>query len=1061
MEPSIAEVNVKLYHRSLQLFLNGAVQEEQDKAEGGNTKAAQWARDKCREWYDQHPSKEKDTINTSVHCLIYASIRDAYEGIESFVEHFHRILDWGFQKWFTWDEKSHQHVLTDESGWNQLFPSALAFKHCLVSHQGKRRSQPITCVEMTLEETEEKKKTACHRWQRICCYVGCGSSVTWNKTHRWDTFKYCETHLHFLFVRLIRHVQDVDHRPEVSGSGLFDLYLNVYAFPIGTTFDNEHICQSGSGAIQLGSQDHVPSHIGPIVPRLTRYRLSDKPCQRYGKHPRKDAASSLVTRSPVSQFEYLRSNSGSSVDERGEGDPTIDTAPRIQLTKKKGGKKHMASSRRSVTSNGQWYTGRGVHERLKQEVLPTQEEDKKARRMLNGQKSTEEHKRAQEEYNRMMKGAKDESGNEEPDGTKAEYQTAKEAEEQEWIERKTGEKYVTNTEAYEELMVLIERKRNAIIEQHKLDEQNDDRLIKETYENEKEHMGYIAILSAKEAEMSVQEAEISKIDTTRQGDEEHSQKLMQILQTAKYTLAVAQENNKKGLQACRQKLQLLEELAYQRDRRMLLQIQKLNQFENKRLERETQLNDISNIQLKHKSEALAEDNIQLKHKSESFNGIASIASTVRGGGGGAAHAAHKGHKGSCVTNRTTKMADSIIKPTLGLHETGIVVWNNKPMDDIRGQLHFTSQAVLKLSAGHMDEPCRLTQVADPIDDSDAISKRYLDSVVGTINPTTLLSPCRVATTTELWSISNTLRPGYYIDGVRLLDGDRVLVKNQHTTLDNGVYTVDTNGPFRSTDAGVGVLLRGLYCCVKDGEQHANQSFICVSEGEFGSHSVLFRPLSISNDAPTAVSVIQPKLQSLGGITTTVMQDVFCDTLHVNKIKGVEFSETPTSIVNVEYVKQTLRSHTAIKPPVNAVTTRSVCVHDMRLYPQRPVTMVIDGISMDETIVDQLTHALGIPLPSADGGSTEHIHLRTAAGRDAVTTVRIVQDLGQPMVLQGLKMAVRTPPSYSNDEYTCTLSVYGINSFDSTDESDVCIAKLRGIQHLTSLSATENLHQGIL
>ena len=97
---------------------------------------------------------------------------------------------------------------------------------------------------------------------------------------------------------------------------------------------------------------------------------------------------------------------------------------------------------------------------------------------------------------------------------------------------------------------------------------------------------------------------------------------------------------------------------------------------------------------------------------------------------GAAHAAHKGHKGSCVTNRTTKMADSIIKPTLGLHETGIVVWNNKPMDDIRGQLHFTSQAVLKLSAGHMDEPCRLTQVADPIDDSDAISKRYLDSVVG-------------------------------------------------------------------------------------------------------------------------------------------------------------------------------------------------------------------------------------------------------------------------------------------------------------------------------------------
>ena len=48
METSIAEGQVKIYHQSLQLFLNSAVQEEQEKAEGDNTKATQWVRDKCR-----------------------------------------------------------------------------------------------------------------------------------------------------------------------------------------------------------------------------------------------------------------------------------------------------------------------------------------------------------------------------------------------------------------------------------------------------------------------------------------------------------------------------------------------------------------------------------------------------------------------------------------------------------------------------------------------------------------------------------------------------------------------------------------------------------------------------------------------------------------------------------------------------------------------------------------------------------------------------------------------------------------------------------------------------
>ena len=336
METSIAEGHVKKYHESLQAFLRKAVQEEEE-----DTKAPQWARDKCREWYDTQ--NDTDTIKASVHCLVYTSIREAYKSIGSFPEHFHQMLDWGVQKWSDWNKDSHQLMLQDRR-WKQLFTRALVFKRCLVS-QCESGQHGVPCVEMTREKTEEKMKTACYEWQKICCFVGCGTSVEWN---RWDTFKYCKKHIHFLFVRLIRHVEDVVHRrPEVAGSGLFDLYLNVYAFPTGTTFDDEHICQHRYiGAKRQFDQvtgRYTPAHIGLTASRLTRHRLRDKPCQQYGKHPHKDVALSPVTLPPVSQFEYLRPDSDSSTDDAEGAYPLIDTAPRRQVVRNKRGKRRGGS----------------------------------------------------------------------------------------------------------------------------------------------------------------------------------------------------------------------------------------------------------------------------------------------------------------------------------------------------------------------------------------------------------------------------------------------------------------------------------------------------------------------------------------------------------------------------------------------------------------------------------------------------------------------------------------------------------------------------------------------
>jgi hypothetical protein len=58
-------------------------------------------------------------------------------------------------------------------------------------------------------------------------------------------------------------------------------------------------------------------------------------------------------------------------------------------------------------------------------------------------------------------------------------------------------------------------------------------------------------------------------------------------------------------------------------------------------------------------------------------------------------------------------------------------------------------------------------------------------------------PCRVATTATV-TISTALNSGDTIDGVTLADGDRVLVKDQSTGAENGIYVVSSS-PTRAYD----------------------------------------------------------------------------------------------------------------------------------------------------------------------------------------------------------------------------------------------------------------------
>lgn len=103
---------------------------------------------------------------------------------------------------------------------------------------------------------------------------------------------------------------------------------------------------------------------------------------------------------------------------------------------------------------------------------------------------------------------------------------------------------------------------------------------------------------------------------------------------------------------------------------------------------------------------------------------------------------------------------------------------------------------------------KVTNVGTPTSNSDAATKAYVDSVAQGLSVKTAV---RVATTANI-----TLSGTQTIDGVALNVGDRVLVKNQSTASQNGVYDVASGAWSRSSDSDAGTELVNAFYFVQSG-----------------------------------------------------------------------------------------------------------------------------------------------------------------------------------------------------------------------------------------------------
>jgi hypothetical protein len=137
----------------------------------------------------------------------------------------------------------------------------------------------------------------------------------------------------------------------------------------------------------------------------------------------------------------------------------------------------------------------------------------------------------------------------------------------------------------------------------------------------------------------------------------------------------------------------------------------------------------------------------------------------------------------------------------------------------------TNVNLVPLGTGTVDVASkRITSLADPTGSQDAATKAYVDAVQTGLD---LKASVRAATTANI-TLSNTQT----VDGVALSVGDRVLVKNQSTGSQNGIYVVASGSWGRSTDCdntpGTEVT-SGLFTFVEEGTTNADSGWVLTTD----------------------------------------------------------------------------------------------------------------------------------------------------------------------------------------------------------------------------------------
>ena len=218
-----------------------------------------------------------------------------------------------------------------------------------------------------------------------------------------------------------------------------------------------------------------------------------------------------------------------------------------------------------------------------------------------------------------------------------------------------------------------------------------------------------------------------------------------------------------------------------------------------------------------------------------------------------------------IENSTITLGSSTL--TLGATTTAIAGITQLDVDNIRTNGNTISSTdsngniILDPNgSGTVDvNSSRITSVTDPTGDQDAATKAYVDSVANGLD---VKESVRVATAAALSAVTYNNGNGTLtanangalsVDGVTVSVNDRILVKDQASAVQNGIYKVTATGGAsavfvltRSPDADTAAeLTGGTFFFVEEGTANADNGYVATHNGTptFGSTSIAFAQFS--------------------------------------------------------------------------------------------------------------------------------------------------------------------------------------------------------------------------
>ena len=185
--------------------------------------------------------------------------------------------------------------------------------------------------------------------------------------------------------------------------------------------------------------------------------------------------------------------------------------------------------------------------------------------------------------------------------------------------------------------------------------------------------------------------------------------------------------------------------------------------------------------------------------------------------------------------------------------------------------------------------------------NDIANKSYVDSVAQGLDAK---ASCVVATTVNLAALSGLLT----IDGITVVAGDRVLVKNQTLTQNNGIYVAASSAWTRALDMDVWAEVPNAFTFIETGTTQADTGWVCTAN-QGGTIGVTAMPWTQFSGAGTYTAGT--------GLTLTGTQFSITNTAVTAAAYG---SATAVGTFTVNAQGQlTLAGNTTITPAVGSIT----------------------------------------------------------------------------------------------------------------------------------------------